>query len=169
MQKTSNETTIKDFVTQLVAQKVLIKKNTSQGNESYHKTPTEEDLPQPPRYSVRIPTKENFNKTSEVESGTQINFIHNNIYVKNDVFEAFYGDYLEYKWYVNDILNTLIPKDDILYRIEKENTKEPSEKIKSLQNQIEDLKKGNEVLKEILTSKFDFNENSVSNNNIDNT
>ena len=169
MQKTSNETTIKDFVTQLVAQKVLIKKNTSQGNESYHKTPTEEDLPQPPRYSVRTPTKENFNKTSEVESGTQINFIHNNIYVKNDVFEAFYGDYLEYKWYVNDILNTLIPKDDILYRIEKENTKEPSEKIKSLQNQIEDLKKGNEVLKEILTSKFDFNENSVSNNNIDNT
>ena len=167
--KNINETTIKDFVTQLVAQKVLIKKNTSQGNESYHKTPPEEDLPQPPRYSVRTPTKENFNKTSEVESGTQINFIHNNIYVKNDVFEAFYGDYLEYKWYVNDILNTLIPKDDILYRIEKENTKEPSEKIKSLQNQIEDLKKGNEVLKEILTSKFDFNENNVSNNNIDNT
>ena len=76
---------------------------------------------------------------------------------------------MECKGYVNDIRNTLIPKDDILYRIEKENTKEPSEKIKSLQNQIEDLKKGNEVLKEILTSKFDFNENNVSNNNIDNT
>ena len=42
-------------------------------------------------------------------------------------------------------------------------------KIKTLQNQIEDLKKENEVLKGILTSKFNFTENNVSNNNIDNT
>ena len=86
-----DKNTIKDFVTQLVAQKLLIKKNTSQGNESYHKTPTEEDLPQPPRYSVRTPTKENFNKTSEVESGTQTNLIHNNICVKNNVFDVLRG------------------------------------------------------------------------------
>ena len=58
-----NKNIIKDFVTQLVAQKLLIKKNTSQGNESYHKTPTEEDLPQPPRHSKRAPTKENVNIT----------------------------------------------------------------------------------------------------------
>ena len=113
-----DKNTIKDFVTQLVAQKSLIKKNTSQGNYN-HKTPTEEDLPQPPRHSIRTPTKENFNETSEVESGTRTNFIHNNIYVTNDDFEAFYEDYLEYKGYVNDILNTLIPNDDILHRIEK--------------------------------------------------
>ena len=50
--------------------------------------------------------------------------------MKNYVFEAFYEDYLEYKGYVNDILNTLIPKDDILYRIEKENTTKRSKKIK---------------------------------------
>ena len=66
-----------------------------------------------------------------MESGTQTNFIHNKIYVKNDVFEAFYADYLEYKGYVNDILNTLIPKDDILHRIEKENTTEYSKNTKS--------------------------------------
>ena len=42
-------------------------------------------------------------------------------------------------------------------------------KIISLQNQTEDLKKENEVLKEILTSKFVFNENNVSINDIDNT
>ena len=59
-----------------------------------------------------------------MESGTQTNFIHNNIYVKNDVFEAFCEDYLKYKGYFDDILNTLIPKCDILYRIEKENTVE---------------------------------------------
>ena len=93
----------------------MIKKNTSQGSESYHKTSTEEDLPQPPRHSIRTPTKQNFNETSEEESVTQTNFTHNNICVNNEVFEAFYENYLEYKGYVNDILNTLIPKDDILH------------------------------------------------------
>ena len=163
-----DKNTIKDSATQIVAQKLVIKKNTSQV-ESYHQIATEEDLRQAPRHSIIPPTKENFNKTTEVESGTQTNFIHNNIYVKNDVFEAFYEDCLEYKGYVNDIFNTLIPKDDILHRTEKENTTEHCQKIKSLQNQTEDLKKENEVLKEILTSKFDFNENNVSNNNIDKT
>ena len=50
-----------------------------------------------------------------MESGTQTDFIYNSIYVKNDVLEAFYDDYLEYNGYVNDILNTLVPKDDILH------------------------------------------------------
>ena len=136
-----DKNTIQDCVTQLVAQKLVIKLNTSQGHESYHKTPTEEDLPQTPRHSIRTPTKENFSKSSEAESGTQTNLIYNNINVKNDIFEAFNEDYLEYKGYVNDILNTLIPKDDILHRIEKENLTEHSKKIKSLQNQIEDLEK----------------------------
>ena len=74
----------------------MIKKTISKGNELYHETSAEEDLPQPPRHSIRTPTKENyFNITSEVEYKTQTNFIHNNIYVKNHVFEAFYDDYLE--------------------------------------------------------------------------
>ena len=99
-----DKNTIKDFVTQLVAQKLLIKKNTSQGNESYHKTPTEEDLPQPPRHSIRTTTKENFNKTSEVESGLQTNFIHNNIFVKNDVLKLF----TKIIWSVKGMLMTFV-------------------------------------------------------------
>ena len=96
--------------------------------------------------------------------------MYNNIYVKDDVFDAFYEDYLVYKVYVNDFLNTLIPKDDILHGIEKENITEHSKKVISLENQIEDLKKKNQVLKEILTSKLDMNnENNIANNNIDNT
>ena len=41
--------------------------------------------------TIRTPTKENFNKTSEVESGTQTNLIHNNICVKNNVFDVLRG------------------------------------------------------------------------------
>ena len=51
----------------------MIKKNISQGNESYHETSAKEALTQPPRHSVRTPTKKNFNKTSE-GSGTHIKF-----------------------------------------------------------------------------------------------
>ena len=54
--------------------------------------------------------------------------------------------------------------------MEKKNTVEHSKKIKLLENQIEDLKKENQVLKEILTSKLDINDqNNIANNNIDNT
>ena len=88
-----------------------------------------------------------------------MNFILKNFHDKNDVFEAFYENYLQYKGYVIDILNTLIPKDDILHRIEKENTTEHYKKIKSLQNPIEDLKKENEVLTEILTFVRNINTN----------
>ena len=54
--------------------------------------------------------------------------IHNNIYFKNDVFEAFYEYCLEYKGYGNDIFNPSVPKDDILHGIEKENITEHSKK-----------------------------------------
>ena len=107
-----------------------------------------------------------------MESGTETktDFINENIYVSNDVFDAFYEDYLEYKGYVNDTLNTLIPKDNIFHRIEKENTTKHSKKVKSLENQIENLKRENQFLKEILTLKFcKNNENNIANNNIDNT
>ena len=84
----------------------MIKKKTPHGYESYHKISSGKDTPKPPRqppgYSVRTPTKENFNKTSEeVESGTQTDFVFNNMYVKNDVFDAFYEDYIQYKGYAN--------------------------------------------------------------------
>ena len=65
----------------------MIKKNTSRGNESYDKT-TEKDLLQPPKHCTRTPTKTNFNKTSEVESETQTDFIYK-IYVKNEFLKLF--------------------------------------------------------------------------------
>ena len=105
-----------------------------------------------------------------METGTQTDLFYNNSYVKNDVFDAFYQGYLEYKGYVNDILNTLIPNDYALHRTKKENTVEDSKKIKSLEKQIEDLNEENQVLQEILTSKLDINnESNIANNNIDNT
>ena len=76
---------------------------------------------------------------------------------------------MDYKRYVNDILNTLIPKDDISQWVKKESSTDHGKKIKSLENQIEDLKKENQVFKEKLTSDLNINnKNSIANNNIDN-
>ena len=164
----SGKNNIRDFVTKLIAQKFVIKKKTPQGYESYHKILSGKDTPKPPPqlpgYSIRTPTKENFNKTSEkVESGTQTDFVFNNMCIKNDVFDAFYENYIQYKGYVNDIINTLIPKEDSLYRAEKENTTEHRKNIELLENQIKDLKRENQILKEMLTSKFKRNNGNNSN------
>ena len=52
-------------------------------------------------------------------------------------------------------------EDDMLRRIEKENA------IKSLENQVQDLKKENQVIKEILISKLDLkNEKNIAKHNI---
>ena len=64
-----DKNTIEDFVIRLVAQKVVIKKNTPQGNESYHKTSTDEYLTQPPRYSIRTHTTENLIKYQKWNPG----------------------------------------------------------------------------------------------------
>ena len=131
-----------------------MKKNMSLGNESCHEILTDKDLPQPSRHSIGIPAQENFNKTLEVECAAQTDSTYNNIYVENDVFDAFCKNYLDYKY-------------DILHKIKKENIKENPKKIKSLENQIEYMKKENQVLKEILTSKVDTN--NENNSNIDHT
>ena len=146
----------------------MIKKKTPHGYESYHKISSGKDTlkppPQPPGYSIRTPTKENFNKTSEeAEPGTQTDFVFNNMYVKNDVFDAFYEDYIQYKDYANDIINTFIPKEDSLHRTEKENTTEHGKNIELIENQIKDLKRENQILKEMLTSKFEKNNDKNSN------
>ena len=145
---------IKDFVTKLIAQKLVIKKKTPQGYESYHKI----------SYSIRTSTKENFNKTSEeVASGTQTDFVFNSMYVKNDVLDAFYEDYIQYKGYANDIINKLISKEDSLHRTEEENTTEHRKNFELLEKKIKDLKRENQILKEILTSKFEKNNDNNSN------
>ena len=85
------------------------------------------------------------------------------MYVKNDVFDAFYEDYIQYKGYANNIIDTFIPKEDSLHRIEKENTTEHGKNIGLIENQIKDLKRENQILKEMLTSKFEKNNGNNSN------
>ena len=100
---------IRDFLAKLTEEKLIIKKQTTQGYESYNLS-AELHTPCPPQYSIQTPTKDNPIETSEC--GIQTELFHNNLHVKNDVFDAFYDDYIQYKEYMNDIINTLIPKEN---------------------------------------------------------
>ena len=73
-------------------EKLITKKQTTQGYESHHNLSAELHSPYPPGYSIQTPTKDNPIETSE--RGIQTELFHNNLYVKNNVFDAFYDDYI---------------------------------------------------------------------------
>ena len=105
-----NKKSIGDFLAKLIEEKLITKKQTTQDYESHHNLSAELHSSYPPRYSIQTPTKDNPIETSE--RGIQTELFHNNLYVKNNVFDAFYDDYIQYKEYMNDIINTLIPKEN---------------------------------------------------------
>ena len=37
-----------------------------------------------------------------------------NDYVRNEVFDTFYEDYLEFKFYMNDIIKTITPSSELV-------------------------------------------------------
>ena len=117
--------------------------------------------PYPPRYSIQAPTKDNPVETSECGIHTEL--FHNNLYVKNDVFDTFYDDYTQYKEYMNGIINTLIPKEN---PSQKQNSRYYDEKVKLLEKQITELKKENCILKEILSFKPENSMKHVTGNEI---
>ena len=75
-----NKKSIRDFLAKLIVGKLITKKQTTQGYESYHNLSAELHTPYPPRYSIQTPTKDNPIETSEC--GIQTELFHNNLYVK---------------------------------------------------------------------------------------
>ena len=74
-----------------------------------------------------------------------------NDFVKNEVFNTFYEDYVEFKHYINDIMKPITPNSELLTSLSDENNFEKM-KIKSLEEEIKNLKNENTTLREnILT------------------
>ena len=74
-----------------------------------------------------------------------------NDFVKNEVFNTFYEDYVEFKHSENDIMKSVTPNSELLTNLSDENNSEKM-KIKSLEEEIKNLKNENTTLREnILT------------------
>lgn len=72
---------------------------------------------------------------------------HCSNYVKNEIFDTFYEDYMEFKHYINDVIKSIIPGSELVTNLSNGNTSLQS-KIASLENEIESLRKENTNLKD---------------------
>ena len=73
---TNIKKSIRDFLANLIVEKLITKKETTQGYESHHNLSAELHTPYPPRYSIQTPTKDN---PIETECGIQTELFHNNL------------------------------------------------------------------------------------------
>ena len=81
-----------------------------------------------------------------------------NDFVKNEVFNTFYEDYVEFEHYVNDIVKLVTPITSLL---DENNFKKM--KIKSLEEEIK-LKKENIALRENILTQLKIIKNLSGNN-----
>ena len=86
-----------------------------------------------------------------------------NDFVKNEVFNTFYEDYVEFKHYVNDIMKLVISNSELLASLSDENNFE-KKKIKSLEDEIKKLKNENTTLRENILTQLKIIENLSGNN-----
>ena len=115
--------------------------------------------------SLNVIEKENdilnnneFENISKIETPTanvidtpKPGFVVKSKYVTLEMFNTFYDDYIEYKHYINDILTSIRPNDEMNSQ-NKIDTQE--HKIKMLQSELENLKKENKSLIEENKSKL---------------
>ena len=73
-------------------------------------------------------------------------------------------DYAEFKHYVNDIKKSVTPNSEILTRLSDENIFKKKKKIKSLEEEMKELKNRNATLRENMVTQLKIIENFSGNN-----
>ena len=104
-------------------------------------------------------TREANNSVHEVSHVThQRSAFRCNDYVRNEVFDTFYKDYLEFKHYMNDIIKTITPSSEMVTNLSNDNVSLQT-KIKSLEEEIKSLKNENSNLKGDIKTQLKVTEN----------
>ena len=81
-----------------------------------------------------------------------------NDYVRNEVFDTFCKDYLEFKHHMNDIIKTITPSSEMVTNLSNDNVSLQT-KIKSLEEEIKSLKNENSNLKDDIKTQLKVIEN----------
>ena len=94
------------------------------------------------------PNDNDLSVTKPKDSGnTKPTLTSNHNFVSLDLFNTFYDDYIEYKHYVNDVIQNISSNNELGKSFEIE-TKSQQSKMKLLQQEIQTLKNENKDLKE---------------------
>ena len=75
----------------------------------------------------------------------ELNPTSNHNFVSLELFNTFYDDYIEYKHYVNDVIQNISSNKELVISFENE-TKSQQSKTKLLQQEIQTLKNENKGL-----------------------
>ena len=102
---------------------------------------------------------------SNIATNTPILKDNFNNYVRNEVFQIFYEDYLEFKHYMNDIIKSITPGNELVTNLSDDNASLQS-KIDSLERVIERLRSENRNLKDDTKTYLNIIKNLSKSNNI---
>ena len=80
-----------------------------------------------------VSCKEKTNNAETLAQATQTSALLNHSYVSNDAYDAFYVDYIEFKKYIHDIINSLNKKNAVC---EKSGSNNDESKLQFLEAEI---------------------------------
>ena len=98
----------------------------------------------------------------ETSSNCQPSFRCNG-FVKNEIFNTFYEDYVEFNHYINDIMKSVTLNSELLTSLSDENNFEKT-KIKLLEEEIKKFKNESTTLTENILTQLKIIENLSGNN-----
>ena len=158
---------IDEATEKLIKNKKIVNKPTTQGMTSYFPISNdqlnENEVTESEPISSDISTSPASNSSVHETSSNCQPFFRCNDFVKDEVFNTFYEDYVEFKHYVNDIMKSVTPNSELLTSLSDENDLEKM-KIKSLEKEIKNLKNQNTPLRENILTQLKVTENLSGNN-----
>ena len=172
-----NEKFIQTLIDNLIQKDKILNRKTPQGLDSFYinsspspvanavESPASVETPKRITSSIMINGSDTSMSYSNIATNTPILKDNFNNYVKNEVFDTFYEDYLEFKHYMNDIIKSITPGNELVTNLSDDNASLQS-KIDSLERVIESLRSENRNLKEDTKTYLNIIENLSKSNNI---
>ena len=101
----------------------------------------------------QVSCKEKTNNSKTLAQAMQTSALLNNSYLSNDVYDAFYVDYIEFRKYMDDIINSLNVKNALR---KKSGSNNDQSKLKLLETEISKIRNENTNLKDDNKSKSEL-------------
>ena len=149
-----NEKFVQTLIDNLIQKDKILNRKTPQGLDSSPspvahavESPASVETPKRITSSIMINGSDTSMPYSNIATNTPILKDDFNNYVRNEVFDTFYEDYLEFKHYMNDIIKSIPPGNELVTNLSDDNASLQS-KIDSLERVIESLRSENRNLKD---------------------
>ena len=172
-----NEKFIQTLIDNLIQKDKILNRKTPEGLDSFYinsspspvasfvESPASVETPKRITSSIMMNGSDTSMPYSDIATNTPILKDNFNNYVRNEVFDTFYEDYLEFKHYMNDTIKSITPGNELVTNLLDDNASLQS-KIDSLERVIESLRSENRNLRDDTKTYLNIIENLSKSNNI---